>query len=194
MAWRSAARLCLLALLLAFAGEASAQTPHNPPVTPPDFRTRIVVRLFCGKPDCPEQVYVTPWRTNALGDIYAGDSGILYPFNREMAVQQFPVALREWAVPGTNVVGVIGSAFRGDILTVWYEMRSGYVRVNFKMRLRFHPFSRECEILSWEHWGRTAGFSLARAFVSGTCTVGPPVQAVSRARLRAGAPRKLITK
>jgi hypothetical protein len=172
--WRLFARVSFGLLLIVTGFAAQAQVPLNPPVTPPNFRTKIVVRLFCGKPDCPEQVYDTQWVTNAAGDIYAADSGILYPFNRQVEVKQFPIALREWAVPNSTVRGTVGTAFRADILTVWYEMLAPGLQANFKTRVRFHPGSRNCEILTWEFWGSSGGMSLARAFVSGTCTVLPP--------------------
>lgn len=169
--WR---QLSIAAMLCVTGWAAQAQTPLNPSLPPPNFRTTIVVRLFCGQPICPEQTYVTHWVTNALGDVYAADSGILYPLNKELPIHQFPISLREYAVPGTNVTGILGSSFRGDIFTTWYEMRASAFQANFKMRVRFHPFSRKCELLTWEYWGRSAGMSLARALVSGQCSVQAP--------------------
>lgn len=171
---RNWVRLAVVVLFWCMGLAAQAQTPLNPPLTPPNFRTTITVRLFCGMPDCPEQVYDTRWITNPLGDVYASDSGILYPFNQEVDAEQFPIALRQYAVPGTNVTGVVGSSFRGDVLTAWYEMHASAMRANFKMRVRFHPYSRYCEILSWEYWGRSGGMPLARAFVRGKCVVEKP--------------------
>jgi hypothetical protein len=172
--WRMSARLAAVALFGGLSVGAMAQTPMNPPVPPPNFRTVVTARLFCGTPDCPEQTYDTRWVTNELGDVYAADSGLLYPLNKEVDIHQFPIALRQWAVPGTNVTGVVGSSFRADVFTAYYQMDASSLKANFKMRVRFHPFSKVCEILTWEYWGRSGGASVAKAFVRGKCMVEPP--------------------
>lgn len=190
-AWRGCVGLAACLMTAALAPSAQAQTPLNPALPPADFHTTIRVRLYCGSPDCPEQVYDTVWATNPLGDVYAQDSGILYPFNKELPIHQFPITLRQYAVPGSTITGTAGSFFRDNVLTLYYEMEASELRANFKMRMRFHPYEQRCEILTWEYWGRSGGFPLERAYVGGECRVGPAVAAAAKKDRR---PARLITK
>lgn len=187
-AWRACAGLAVAVITAALSSSVHAQTPLNPALPPAGFHTTIRVRLYCGSPDCPEQVYDTVWVTNPLGDVYAQDSGILYPFNRELPIHQFPITLRQYAVPGSNITGTVGSSFRDSLLTLYYEMDASDLRVNFKTRIRFHPYEPRCEILTWEYWGRSGGFPLERAYVGGECRVGPAVAAVAKKVRRPAAP------